>query len=256
MSTFANIADVLTLIARLGRGVTMTDVVNELNLPKSSASRTLLIMAENGFLQRDSVTRAYEPGPVIMAASRYRHSNKTTLDLLEGALGEMVEQAQYTGYITVLDGVDSVVIHMRPGAARVQVYTPPGSRTPAYATSIGQALLARLPDKTIDSLLQSARAGSKDSVPASADLLKHLAQVRERRWALSKGEYLDNVAGIGAAVRDPGTTTLYGVGVAVPANSLQSALDNGLVSLFLSRIAAVGQAVGDDYWLSLDAMEW
>jgi NitT/TauT family transport system substrate-binding protein len=69
MSTLANAMDVLKLIARLRRDITVTDVVTELGLPKSSASRTLSMMASYGFLDRDAATRAYRPGGVIMEAS-------------------------------------------------------------------------------------------------------------------------------------------------------------------------------------------
>ncbi|WP_208511129.1 helix-turn-helix domain-containing protein, partial [Variovorax paradoxus] len=144
MSTLANAMDVLKLIARLRRDITVTDVVNELGLPKSSASRTLSMMAGYGFLDRDAATRAYRPGGVIMEASYHFRASRNAASLVEEALAALVDQTRFTGYINVLDGADTLVIQMRAGAGALQIYTPPGSRAPAYSSAMGRALLARL----------------------------------------------------------------------------------------------------------------
>ncbi len=251
MSTLANAMDVLKLITRLRRDITVTDVATELKLPKSSASRTLSMMATYGFLERDAVTRAYRPGSVIMEASYHFRASRNTTSMVEEALHALVGETGFTGYINVLDGADSLVIHMRVGTGSLQIYTPAGTRAPAYATAPGRALMAGLSDAEVVQLTGGRLELRRGNAPRTRkDLLARLAQVRAQGWSLSRDEYVSNVAGIAAAVMDPASRQRYGFGIALP---VELATDSAAAKLgLLVRDAArtIGKSVGDPYWLA------
>jgi len=250
MSTLANAMEVLKLIARLRRDITVTDAATELQLPKSSASRTLSMMAEYGFLERDAVTRAYRPGNLVMEASYHFRASRTATSLLEDALAALVRATGYTGYLNVLDGADSLVVQMRTGSCSLQVYTPPGTRAPAYATSMGRAILARLPKEAVASLVGKRLGIRRGNVPRTwADLSSRLDIGQANGWSLSRGEFVQNVAGISAAVRDPATGTVHGIGIALPSHELTDELVKRLSLRVRDAAMAVGKQIGDDYWL-------
>ena len=251
MSTLVNAADVLKLIAKLRSDITVTDVVTHLGLAKSSASRTLSMMAEYGFLERDSVSRAYRPGAVVMEASYHFRASHTALTLLQGVLDKLVGETGYTGYINVLDGADSVVIQMRTGAGSLQVYTPPGSRAPAYASSIGRAILSRLTDEEVTALVQDGFEVRRGNIQRTRkDLLARLKEARETGWALSRGEFVQNVAGISAALRDPTTRQIYGLGIAMPVQDLTDAMVQRFGARIVEATSDAGRQIGDPYWLA------
>lgn len=252
MSSLVNAADVLRLIARLRTDITVTDAANHLGLPKSSSSRTLSMMAELGFLERDSVTRAYRPGPVVMEASYHFRASQTMLALAEAMLHRLVDEVGYTGYISVLDGSDSVVIHMRTGSGSLQVYTPPGSRAPAYASAIGRAILSRLPDAQVLALFGDRFEQTHGSAPRSGpQLLQRLAENRERGWALSRGEFLGNVAGVATALQDTSSRQVYGVGLAMPVQEMSESLFTRLGERLAAATREVGRQAGDADWFAV-----
>jgi DNA-binding IclR family transcriptional regulator len=251
MSTLTNATEVLKLIARLRRDIGVMDVVNELGVPKSSASRTLSQMAEHGFLERDPATRAYRPGHVIMEASYHFRASRNIVSLLEEALEMLVRDSGFTGYINILQDSDSLVIHMRAGTGALQIYTPPGTRAPAHASSLGRAILSRLTDE--EALVRVAVGLGKriGQAPKSrAELLARLKAIRASGWELSKGEFVDNVAGIGASVVDPQTKQIYGIGIAFPSALMTDALAERLGPQVRNAAASVGKNIGDNYWLA------
>src|SRR2546428_840419 len=69
MASLENAGVILRLINSLQRQVTVTDLVEHLAMPKSSASRLLKQMAEEGFLERDAITRAYGPALMVLELS-------------------------------------------------------------------------------------------------------------------------------------------------------------------------------------------
>ncbi|MGF0118343.1 IclR family transcriptional regulator [Promicromonospora sp. Marseille-Q5078] len=251
MSTLANARDVLRLMAQLQHDVTVTDVAARLGLPKSSVSRTLSMMAEYGFLDRDPATRAYRPGGLILEASHHLRASRGTVPLLEEEVARLVADTGHTGYVDVLDGAESLVLHMRIGnASTLQAYTPAGTRAPAYASSMGRALLARLDDDQALRLVDARLEHSTGTAPTSrTELLATLARVRADGWDVSRGEWVPNVGGVSAAVVDGDTGQVFGLGIAMPAPGLR---DEAVVRYGRAvRDAArrVGARTGDPYWL-------
>ncbi|HYP83635.1 IclR family transcriptional regulator [Variovorax sp.] len=255
MSTLANAMDVLKLMARLRRDITVTDVATELGAPKSSVSRTLSMMAEYGFLDRDPVTRAYRPGGLIMEASYHFRASRNASSLLEDELDALVRETGYTGYINMLDGADSMVVQMRTGTGgALQVYTPVGTRAPAYASSMGRAILARLTDAEVNQLIGSRLEVRRGDTPRTRkDLLERLAVTRAQGWALSRGEFVTNVAGISAAVVDAADRQVYGIGIGLPAQDLTDDLIHRFGRRVRDAAMKVGKQIGDAYWLDFPA---
>jgi DNA-binding IclR family transcriptional regulator len=250
LSTLANARDVLRLMTRLRRDLTVTDVASELAVPKSSASRTLSMMAEHGFLERDAQSLAYRPGPLVMEASFHFRSSRNALSLLEEELSAMVGDTGYAGYVNLLDGAETVVIAMRTGkVGTLQAYTPVGTRGPAHATSTGRALLARLDDAEV-----AARVGTDlphiGSAPESRDeLLQALQRVRTDGWSVSRGEFVTQVAGVAAAVLDPTSGQLFGIGLAWPSDELVDEAIPEYGERMRAAAMRVGKSIGDPYWL-------
>lgn len=251
MSTLANARDVLRLMARLQRDLTVTDVAGALDLPKSSVSRTLSMMADYGFLDRDPASRAYRPGELVMEASYHFRASRSTASLLEEELGRLVADIGYTGYVDVLDGGESLVLHMRIGTAgALQAYTPAGTRAPAYASSMGRALLARLDDAQVLRLIDTRLEQSTGSAPRTpGELVACLARVRADGWESSRGEYVPNVAGISAAVLDSDTGQVFGIGIALPAPEVRDDNEARFGRAVRDAALRVGKRIGDPYWL-------
>jgi DNA-binding IclR family transcriptional regulator len=251
VSTLANARDVLRLMAQLQRDVTVTDVAARLELPKSSVSRTLSMMAEYGFLDRDPATRAYRPGGLIMEASYHFRASRGTVSLLEEEVARLVADTGHTGYIDVLDGAESLVLHMRIGTAgTLQAYTPAGTRAPAYASSMGRALLARLDDEQVVRLVDARLEHSTGTAPADRrELLAILARIRADGWDVSRGEWVPNVGGVSAAVLDGDTGQVFGLGIAMPAPGLRDEAVARYGRAVRDAARRVGKSTGDPYWL-------
>lgn len=255
MSTLSNAMQVLQLIVRLRRDISVTDLATQLDIPKSSASRTLSQMSQHGFLERDPVTRAYRPGKIIMEASFHLRSSRSALSLIEAQLDRLVQETGYTLYVDLLDGADSLVIQMRIGGGSLQVYTPPGTRLPAYSTSVGRAILARLDDERVLRLVSGsmqARA-NPDALQTPKELLIRLAEIRRRGWSLARGEFVANVAGISTSLEDPDTHQIYGLSIALPSQDLTESRINDFSQALVTATRDIGQQIGDPYWLDFRA---
>nr|BFF16500.1 hypothetical protein GCM10025730_00210 [Promicromonospora thailandica]BFF22014.1 hypothetical protein GCM10025730_55350 [Promicromonospora thailandica] len=120
--------------------------------------------------------------------------------------------------MAVLDGADIVYVarvatHRIMNAA-IQV----GTRFPAYATSMGRAVLAHAEPAAVDAYLAST-----DLVPLTprtvvepARLRAVLAEVREQGWALVDQELEEGLRSVSAPLRDASGRVVAAVNVSAP----------------------------------------
>ncbi|MEV6311766.1 IclR family transcriptional regulator [Streptomyces sp. NPDC051840] len=253
MSSLVKAKDVLRLMSRMRRDLTVMDIANGLGLPKSSVSRTLALMAEHDFLERDPVTRAYRPGPVVVEASYHFRASRSAPTLLEEELGKLVDEIGYTGYVVMLDGGDSLVIHMRTGrTGTLQAYTPVGTRAPAYSTSMGRVQLSRLSDAEVLTRVGGTFHPIGQAPRSQEELLRQLNGIRGDGWAFSHDEFVPGVAGTASAVADPGTGQILGIGLAFPARDRDDALVARCGAAVRDAASRVGKHIGDPSWLAFE----
>jgi DNA-binding IclR family transcriptional regulator len=174
--------------------------------PKSTTSRLLKSMQQHGLLDRDPATGRYRPGLLLLElASGYREGEP----LVEAADNALAEETRRTGHatgISMLDGTEVVVLRSRPGTQPLRVVTPPGSRGPAWATSTGRALLARLADDEIALRFRRFPKPPRPAAPQSLSaLMQRIKRVRSLGWEEACDEQIAGLGGVSVAVAEPAT---------------------------------------------------
>lgn len=251
MSILEGTADVLRLMSRLKRGVTMSDVVEHLGLPKSTASRMLKQLSEYGFLERDSRTLVYHPGLLLLEVAHQVRRNSSLADHVVDALEALREATGHTGYLSVLDVREVLVLRVLPGKHSLRVMTNPGSRSPAAATSTGRALLARLPDEDVRRLYADGLPGGAAASPQTVEaLLQALGGIRQRGWAVAIDEAVSGVASVSCAVADPQSAEMQAFCLTFPSGMATPAEVERVAALLVKQAVRIGCTVGDEYWLN------
>ncbi|OFW44653.1 MAG: hypothetical protein A3J29_19295 [Acidobacteria bacterium RIFCSPLOWO2_12_FULL_67_14b] len=112
------------------------------------------------------------------------------------------------GHAVYVDKADSP----QPVATSVSI----GSRSPAYATATGKALLAYQPAAEIERVIGQACACMPRTLTGRRVLLAELERVRERRLAYSVGEWHEEIAGAPAPVFGHSGEVVGAVGISCP----------------------------------------
>jgi DNA-binding IclR family transcriptional regulator len=249
MSILENSTAVLKLLTQLRKAVTVSDVVQHLGLPKSSASRLLKQMAEQGLLDRDSETLAYRPALMLLELAHMVRASTTLLEMTDKALTALCAQTGHTGYISMLDGDDVLVLRVHPGTHALRVVTYPGHRSPAWATSTGRALLAR---ETDEALLQRFAAGispvSAAAPDSVAELMRRIQDSRSNGWALALDESLPGIGSVGCAVIDPSSGEALAFCLTFPSSMGDPSQTGHLAQLISQEASRLGRMAGDPFW--------
>src|SRR5258708_39922246 len=114
MNTVDNVARVLRRFTPERGILFVTEVAQQLGLPKSSTSRLLKAMAEAGLLASADGTTGYAVGNLIFETSR-RHRVNSTLSLAaDEALMRNGKATGHTGYGALLRGTGGLGLRVGP----------------------------------------------------------------------------------------------------------------------------------------------
>ena len=249
MSAVSNIVAVLRLFSGERPDLSVTEVARLLGIPKSSASRLLKSMLREGLLTSVGNTPRYRLGHLFFEISRLYAHNSTLMDVTEAALAEVCRDARHGGYISLLDGADVLVVRVFRGSEPLRVITPLGSRSPAFATSTGRSLLARLSDDAVRSLHATPFVPPSSSAPQSIeDLLARLDRIREVGWCEAIDEAVPGVGSVAVSAADPGNAESLAFCVSFPAHVVPELERRRFAALLSDEAKGIAARFDDRFW--------
>jgi IclR family transcriptional regulator, pca regulon regulatory protein len=196
--------------------LTLSEVARETGLSRASARRFLHTLVELGYVSTDG--RAFALRPSVLDLG-YAYLSSLTLPEVAGPhLERLSEEVGESSSVAVLDGADIVYVARvathRIMAAAIRV----GTRFPAFATSMGRALLAHQSDDELDAFLAAARLTplTPRTITDPLVLRKELDRVREQGWAFVDQELEEGLRSIAAPLRDATGKVVAAVNVSAP----------------------------------------
>lgn len=180
---------VAILDAVAARPCALSDLVEEIRLPRATAHRLAVALEVHELLDRDGDGR-FVLGPRVgeLAAARPDPFIVAAASVLAWVRDESGESAQ----LYRRDGTERICIASAERTHGLRTTVPIGSRLPLTAGSGAQVLCAWLIDEAVrSSVLSQARYTERS-----------LVEVRRRGWAQSVGQREAGVASVSAPVRD------------------------------------------------------
>jgi DNA-binding IclR family transcriptional regulator len=238
---------VLQALAVAGRPQSTQALALACDMPKSSAHHLLNVMRNRGFVSYRENERAWSLGAaVIEVAAAYRRSDP--LQIEGGAvLADLTRQLGHTAHLAVLRGTEVLYIDKRDASsAGVKLVTEIGSRLPACATAVGQAILAFLPAGSVDELFDSYRFPAvTDGEPNDlGQLREQLAEVARRGFAHDVGMISSGISCVAAPVFDRENAPIASIGVTfVTAQASPESLQH-IIAIVRVAAAQLSAAIG------------
>jgi IclR family transcriptional regulator, pca regulon regulatory protein len=125
------------------RPMPLSDIARAADLPRATTRRILQTFARSGFVDSDGKLFQLTPR-VLSLASAYLSSNQVVA-VMQPLMDRVSTETREVCSMAILDG-DEVVFIARASPARVfSAGIDIGYRLPAFCTSVGRALLGRLP---------------------------------------------------------------------------------------------------------------
>lgn len=234
MTVLENSVQVLRCFAQGRADLTVTDAAQLLSLPKSNVSRLLRSMRDVGLLDDAPESRGYRLGAFLLELGQTLRAGQSIVALADNAVRRICEQIGHTGYVSVLKGREMIGLSHHVGSNPLQVGVPLGRRLPVDACSTGRALLARMDNEQVRTLLGGQLSLANAHAPSSFDdLFDRLRKVRERGYAESFEEAGRGIAAVSVAVASKHTGEAVSLCIAHPIATVEEAERKQVIDLLL-----------------------
>jgi IclR family pca regulon transcriptional regulator len=210
----------------------IADIADELGMSRSTTHRYVITLVALGYLEQGA-SRKYRLGLRVTDLGMSALNSTGLREHARQYLEELRQRTSYTTSLGVLDGSEVLYVDrvrsFRRGQDQIDLGLQPGSRLPAYCTSMGKLLLAHLPDAQQRELLgeiKPTKRGPK-TITSKKALRTELEQVGEAGFAVDDEELAAGLYAIAAPVRNEGRDVVAAVNLAAPSSmiSLEEMVD-------------------------------
>lgn len=220
----------------------VTDVSNELDLPKSTVSRLLKTLSEGGLLERDDDSRQYSVGPLLLQLGGLYVSSRSALDLIDREMPRLISTYGFTGYAGILDASQVTILRQWQGSHPLRFILDVGSRLPAVQTALGLALLADGNDAQIESVVGRDTCDPVTGAPVRLDdIMGEVARCRRDEWIEVPCATAPGITAIGTVIKstNEGEPSI-GLSISFP----DHAADEALRAEMASRLTETARRIG------------
>lgn len=217
IQTVHNIAKLLRCFAENESELGVMQLSRMLDMHKSTVSRLLTSLQQEGFVDKDSRSGKYQLGLGMVYLAGIVLDRLDLRKIAQPHLGKLAEITQETINISVLDrnmclNIESI-ISPRP----IQHAGRLGRKNPLHCTSTGRVLLANLlPEECKMLLPDSLPAYTDKSVTDHQTLEEILVQVREQGYAIVHEEFQEGLSAAAAPIRDHMGKVIAAISVSGP----------------------------------------
>lgn len=244
LKSLVKLIRILDSFSTTARSLSLAEICQRTGFPKTTTHRLVASLRDVGLLDQDSDRdhyrlgiKLFELGNTVLANMDLHREARPFVD----ALGRMTAQVVH---LAVFDGRHAVVVGrsdpQSDAAARAFVES-----APAHCTSVGKAILAYLPEATIDRFIAGGLERFTDTTLADAPaLLRDLAITRKRGYSIDEGEHQPGLRCVGAPIRDISGRVFAAISVSGPFWKLPLEDIDRTAKIVIHNANAISRALG------------
>jgi IclR family transcriptional regulator, acetate operon repressor len=243
----ARVADVLLLFVGGPNTLGVSEIARELGLSKAVVHRILQSLTSRSLVRLDPITRGYRLGPGAIALGvralrdfDLRAAARPTLRRLRDLTGE-------TTTLSMLLERSRLYLDQYESPREIKMTVPIGRPFPLYAGASSRAMLAFLPDQTVERVIAAGLEGmTPETILDPDELRRRLAATRASGFATSRGERQDGAGSVAAPVFGVDGEVMGAVSVCGPVSRFDRDAVDLYVPLVRSAAAEISRSLGWD----------
>ncbi len=205
------------------QSLSLAQLSETLNLPRATVLRLCATLVNYDFLRQNPDTKRYslglrlfELGSLVFYSFSLRKTAGPFLDQLQVKLGATV-------FLGILEKDELLYVDKREDPKNPISFTSKiGTRRPPYWGMLGPAIMAQLPEKEIERLLEKKPLAvtAKRSHTKKEEFLGWLRQIKQQGYAIDIETAMDGISGVGAPIYDFTGKVVAAIGIGFISSSL------------------------------------
>lgn len=205
--------DILQYAANHTDGFRITDIVHNLNIPKSSSFDIIYTLIDCEMLEvKNDKLKIFALGPKSYDIGYQYIGNKNILDVARPCLEQLGDELSETVFMGKYDRDEVLYIYKYQPATAILNHCTVNTRADLYCTALGKAMLAYRKEAFDFSKIQFKKLTEYTIMSVEA-LKKNLIEVKEKGYAMDNREIKDYMMCISAPIFDANGDCNYAISV-------------------------------------------
>ena len=195
----------------------ISEVAAASGLDRATARRCLLPLALQGYADYDG--KFFTLTPRVLRLGTACLATMPLPQIVQPMLDDLSDRVGQSSSVSILDGAEIVYVARAAQRKVMSIGLMPGSRLPAYCTSMGRILLADLPDTEARLLLtrQPLVARTPRTCTDPDAILAELGRIRQQGFAMIDQEVEIGLRSIAVPIRNSRRQTVAALNIGVSA---------------------------------------
>lgn len=237
---------ILEALSEAEGGATLTDIAQKVSLPASTTHRLLNTLEKMDYVHQTGELGLWTIGLKTFTVGSAFVSNRDFALQSHPYLRRLMDQSGETANLSILDGYDVVFIGQVQCREIMRMLVKLGSRHPIHASGSGKAILAALPDDTVQDIL--AKHGlprhTEHTIVTPDGLWNAIKLIRKHGYAYDDEEHALGLRCVAAAVYDEYCEPLGAISLAGPLSRLTDERIRALGPLVARTAAEITTRMG------------
>ncbi len=194
--------EILQYLEANPQGATLSQLCQELGIPKTTAFRILRSLSDHRILHLMDESRRYVLGPrLVSLASAVK--GVSLIDVSRPIMESLSESLSETSKLSVSEDDGVVIIAVTQSPTGFGIFTQVGRRFPHHAGAASKVCLAYRSETFVSNLISKGLMSyTENTITNPKELRAELERVRTNGWALDNEEFVKGVIAIAAPVFD------------------------------------------------------
>ncbi len=237
---------ILELLLNFPDGLAQSEMAVRLHCSKTSIFRITATLLEWGYLERKEDPRSLALSRKLLAMGTKALHEKDLVGTAIDVMRDLRDRIRETVLIGTLAGGEFVVLEQVLGTHPFKFSVDAGARLPLHTAAPAKALIAYLPEPARESLLSQIEYVRYNSatIANAAQLRKELSEVRERGYAIDRGEQLSGIHCVAVPVFARHGYPIAAIWTTGPADRIREMDLDSIGQLFKSQVKLVSARLG------------
>jgi DNA-binding IclR family transcriptional regulator len=217
IQSVARALSILELFSDRRPSLSVSEIADLTRLNRATVYRFCQTFRQLGYLEELGDGR-FRPGLKAVSLAHSALSSRELPELAMPYLQRLREDINETVNMALLDGTEVVYVARVLSDHLISLRLYVGSRLPAFASSLGRAILAFLSEEEVRSILDRSEliAITPNTITDRDRLMVEFNRIRKRGFALNNGEIVPGLRGVAAPVLTDAGRPIAAINVSVP----------------------------------------
>ncbi|HTQ76226.1 MAG TPA: IclR family transcriptional regulator [Burkholderiales bacterium] len=245
LSSVANSLRLIRAFSEDHYEIGISDLAKRLGLAKSTVHRLASTLLDQGMLEQNAGDGKYRLGLALFELGTLVRRKMDFTTEARPFLRALMEKTGETVHLAILDHDSVLYIITHESKQALRMGSKVGTRAPVHSTAVGKALLAFQPDEEVARIIaRGLPASAPNTVVDGRVLVRELALVRARNYAVDDEESEVGLRSIAAPIRSDSGNVVAAISIAGPVHRMTRKTLLGWVRELTSAADAVSQRLG------------